>query len=54
MNEEPRSELPATALIDTHIYGVFATPIVGLIWLWLTDVSVLLGGTLAHELGRRR
>jgi hypothetical protein len=37
-----------------HDYGVFATPIVGLIWLWLTDVSVLLGGTLAHELGRRR
>lgn len=38
---------------DTN-YGVFATPIVGLIWLWLTNVSVLLGGTLAHELGRRR
>jgi membrane protein len=36
---------------DTN-YGVFATPIVGLIWLWLTNVSVLLGGTLAHELGR--
>ena len=35
-------------------YGVFATPIVGLIWLWLTNVSVLLGGTLAHELARRR
>ena len=38
----------------TASYGVFATPIVGLIWLWLTNVSVLLGGTLAHELGRRR
>jgi membrane protein len=34
-------------------YGVFATPIVGLIWLWLTNVSVLLGGAFAHELGRR-
>lgn len=38
---------------DTN-YGVFATPIVGLIWLWLTNVSVLLGGTLAHELGESR
>jgi membrane protein len=30
-------------------YGVFATLIVGLIWLWLTNVSVLLGGAFAHE-----
>jgi membrane protein len=36
------------------IYGVFATAIVGLIWLWLTNVSVLLGGASAHELGERR
>jgi hypothetical protein len=28
---------------------VFATLIVGLIWLWLTNVSVLLGGAFAHE-----
>jgi membrane protein len=35
-------------------YGVFATAIVGLIWLWLTNVSVLLGGASAHELGERR
>jgi membrane protein len=34
---------------DTN-YGVFATLIVGLIWLWLTNVSVLLGGAFAHEL----
>jgi membrane protein len=34
-------------------YGVFATPIVGLIWLWLTNVSVLLGGAFAHELDPR-
>jgi membrane protein len=33
---------------DTN-YGVFATLIVGLIWLWLTNVSVLLGGAFAHE-----
>ena len=38
---------------DTN-YGVFATLIVGLIWLWLTNVSVLLGGAFAHELARRR
>jgi Virulence factor BrkB len=31
-------------------YGVFATLVVGLIWLWLTNVSVLLGGAFAHEL----
>jgi membrane protein len=35
-------------------YGVFATAIVGLIWLWLTNVSVLLGGAAANELGGRR
>jgi uncharacterized BrkB/YihY/UPF0761 family membrane protein len=34
---------------DTN-YGVFATLIVGLICLWLTNVSVLLGGAFAHEL----
>ena len=34
-------------------YGVFATLIVGLIWLWLTNVSVLLGGAFAHELDPR-
>jgi membrane protein len=33
---------------DTN-YGVFATLIVGLIWLWLTNASVLLGGSFAHE-----
>jgi membrane protein len=33
---------------DTN-YGVFATLIIGLIWLWLTNVSVLLGGAFAHE-----
>jgi membrane protein len=34
-------------------YGVFATLIVGLIWLWLTNVSVLLGGAFARELDPR-
>jgi membrane protein len=34
-------------------YGVFATLIAGLIWLWLTNVSVLLGGAFAHELDPR-
>lgn len=34
-------------------YGVFATLVVGLIWLWLTNVSVLLGGAFAHELDPR-
>jgi membrane protein len=33
---------------DTN-YGVFATLIVGLTWLWLTNVSVLLGGAFAHD-----
>ena len=33
---------------DTN-YGVFATLIVGLVWLWLTNASVLLGGAFAHE-----
>jgi membrane protein len=33
---------------DTN-YGVFATLIVGIIWLWLTNVSVLLGGAFALE-----
>jgi membrane protein len=33
-------------------YGVFATLIVGLIWLWLTNVSVLLGGAFADEWAR--
>ena len=37
---------------DTN-YGVFATLIVGLIWLWLTNVSVLLGGAFARELDPR-
>jgi membrane protein len=34
---------------DTN-YGVFAALIVALIWLWLTNVSVLLGGAFAGEL----
>ena len=34
-------------------YGVFATLIVGLTWLWLTNVSVLLGGVFADELDPR-
>jgi membrane protein len=33
---------------DTN-YGVFATLIVAVIWLWLTNVSVLLGGAFAAE-----
>jgi len=33
---------------DTN-YGVFATLIVAVIWLWLTNVSVLLGGSFASE-----
>jgi membrane protein len=31
---------------DTN-YGVFATLIVAVIWLWLTNVSVLIGGAFA-------
>jgi membrane protein len=38
---------------DTN-YGVFATLIVGLIWLWLTNVSVLLGLAFVARVGRRR
>jgi membrane protein len=34
-------------------YGVFAALVVGLIWVWLTNVSVLLGGVFADEMGRR-
>ena len=30
-------------------YGVFATLIVAVVWLWLTNVSVLLGGAFALE-----
>jgi membrane protein len=37
---------------DTN-YGVFATLIVAVIWLWLTNVSVLLGGAFAAEWARR-
>ena len=33
---------------DTN-YGVFATLIVAVIWLWLTNVSVPLGGAFAAE-----
>jgi membrane protein len=33
---------------DTN-YGVFATLIVAVIWLWLTNVSVLFGGAFAAE-----
>jgi membrane protein len=33
---------------DTN-YGVFATALVAVIWLWLTNVSVLLGGAFAAE-----
>jgi membrane protein len=36
---------------DTN-YGVFATLIVAVIWLWLTNVSVLLGGAVAAEWSR--
>jgi membrane protein len=38
---------------DTN-YGVFATLIVALVWLWLTNVSVLLGGAFAGELAQLR
>jgi membrane protein len=34
-------------------YGVFATLIVAVIWLWLTNVSVLIGGAFAAEWARR-
>jgi membrane protein len=37
---------------DTN-YGVFATLIVAVIWLWLTNVSVLIGGAFAAEWARR-
>ena len=33
-------------------YGVFATLIVAVVWLWLTNVSVLLGGAFALEWAR--
>jgi membrane protein len=33
---------------DTN-YGVFATLVVAVIWLWLTNVSVLVGGAFAAE-----
>jgi membrane protein len=33
-------------------YGVFATLIVAVVWLWLTNVSVLLGGVFAEEWAR--
>ena len=36
---------------DTN-YGVFATALVAVIWLWLTNVSVLLGGAFAAEWSR--
>lgn len=36
---------------DTN-YGVFATLIVAVIWLWLTNVSVLIGGAFAAEWSR--
>ena len=36
---------------DTN-YGVFATLIVAVIWLWLTNVSVLIGGAFALEWSR--
>ena len=36
---------------DTN-YGVFATLIVAVIWLWLTNASVLLGGLVAAEWAR--
>jgi len=36
---------------DTN-YGVFATAIVAVIWLWLTNVSVLIGGAFAAEWSR--
>jgi membrane protein len=37
---------------DTN-YGVFATLIVAVIWLWLTNVSVLIGGAFAAEWPRK-
>jgi membrane protein len=36
---------------DTN-YGVFATLVVAVIWLWLTNVSVLIGGAFAAEWAR--
>jgi membrane protein len=33
-------------------YGVFATLVVAVIWLWLTNVSVLIGGAFAAEWAR--
>lgn len=36
---------------DTN-YGVFATLIVAVVWLWLTNVSVVLGGAFALEWSR--
>jgi membrane protein len=36
---------------DTN-YGVFATALVAVIWLWLTNVSVLIGGAFAAEWAR--
>jgi membrane protein len=36
---------------DTN-YGVFATLIVAVIWLWLTNMSVLIGGAFAAEWAR--
>jgi membrane protein len=36
---------------DTN-YGVFATLVVAVIWLWLTNVSVLVGGAFAAEWAR--
>jgi membrane protein len=36
---------------DTN-YGVFATLVVAVIWLWLTNVSVLLGGAFTAEWAR--
>jgi membrane protein len=35
-------------------YGTFATPIIVLLWLWLSGVVVLLGAELNAELDRRR
>ena len=35
-------------------YGAFATPVVLLIWLWLTGVVVLFGAEINAELARRR
>ncbi|MEW1611001.1 MULTISPECIES: YihY/virulence factor BrkB family protein [unclassified Streptomyces] len=35
-------------------YGTFATPIIALIWLWLTNIAILLGLELNAELERGR